>query len=79
MTMKTKISLILIGALLLAAVSCTQYKTPERDTLFGECTELGTVEYTGDLRFMNKPAKFEAFKPAPRWSCFSKPPVCLTP
>ena len=66
MTMKTKISLILTGALLLAAASCTQYKTPERDTLFGECTELGVVEYTGDLRFMNKPAKFEAFKPGPR-------------
>lgn len=58
--------------MLAAAVSCG-HKWAGDDCVraIGECTELGTVEYTCDLRFQNTPAKFEAYKPGPRVILYS--------
>jgi len=42
----------------------------------GECAELGTVEYSCDMRFQNTPSKFEAYKPGPRIILYSAK-VCI--
>ena len=53
-------------------VACgTKSEQKECVRIIGECAELGTVEYTGDLRFQNEPARFEAIKPGPRIILYS--------
>lgn len=64
-----KLSVILV---LLSALSCSpQWSGDDCVRAIGECAELGTVEYTCDLRFQNTPAKFEAYKPGPRVILYS--------
>lgn len=64
--------LIILLAGILAAVSCSSRKdVRDYAALIGDCAELGTVEYTCDLRFQNRPAMFEAIKPGPRIILYS--------
>lgn len=64
---------LLIILLCLAAASSCARKSIGDDCmrLLGECAQLGTVEYTCDMKFRNTPAKFEAFKPGPRVILYS--------
>ena len=58
--------------LLLSAVSCSpKWSTDDCVRAIGECAELGSVEYTCDMRFQNTPARFEAYKPGPRVILYS--------
>lgn len=65
-----RITIILVC--LAAVLSCTRKGSIDDDLrLLGECAQLGTVEYTCDMKFRNTPAKFEAFKPGPRVILYS--------
>lgn len=60
------------AAVLLAAAGCTpKAGSQEAARLLGECTELGTVEYTCDIRFQNEPDKLEPLKVGPRVILYS--------
>lgn len=67
-----KIYLTLLMAVVMAVVSCSR-NTGAMDCLkvLGECSELGTVEYTCAMKFKNTPTKYEGIKPGPRVILYS--------